>query len=226
MQGHIGEAAAQQELLAIVQHHLHQHGAGARIELAGNARDLHGDRAAGIGSIHDLGTVAFMDEGSHILLHIGLDAQFGVVGNRDHRLGRGLTGGGVLNQRSGIGEAGGHPAVEGRHQSLIGFEGGILVQGRFGHPGVGIGLIGLLGGDGVLAQQLVIALGDALFVDQVGAGAVVLRVSLLRFDGGQQLARLHRIALIHQHLGKIAAHLGVERGLLVGRHAGQHSDLL
>ena len=110
-----------------------------------------------------------MDERRHVLLHIGVDAQPRIVGHGDDRLGRRLAGGGVLHQRARIGEARRHLAVERRDQPLIGFERAVLVQRRLGDAGVGIGLIGLLGGDGVLAQQLVIALGDVLLVDQVGA---------------------------------------------------------
>jgi hypothetical protein len=55
-------------------------------------------------------------------------------------------------------------------------------------------------------------------------GSEHLPLQLRSLNDGKELPRFDAVALVHQHLLQVTRHLGVEPGLLVGRHVAGELD--
>ena len=223
--------AGEQFTVAVVHVDLDVEGAGVGVDGAGVARDRAGEGLARVFVERKGGGVAIVDVGGVDLGDGDEDAQLVDAGDAEEFFGGAAGGGGagvdeVADVRVALGDdaaVGGVDLLKGLELfeasdvGLSGFDGGAL------GGGAGDGDIGLLLGDGVQLEEILIALGGGVGEVEVGLGALEvgardlqLFVELRGLDGGHELALGDVRADVHEPLLEVAAGAGVDGRVVVG----------
>ncbi len=220
VQDGVDEAARDDLAVGVVEIDLDQHHSRPRVELVRDPGHLaREDLVRPLGQLH-VRLVADLDEGGVALVDVTVDAQRVDLRHGDDRERPRLRVGGVLQERAGIGKAGGDGPVERRPQKLVALD---RLEGLLGGArdlGVGDRDVPILGGNDSRGHQDLGPLRDDLLVLGVGLRGDRLGIHLGGFDARQHLPALHRVALVHPDFPQIAGHLGVERHLGVSVRLG------
>ncbi len=215
--------ARQERAVGVGQLDLGQHRARRRVERLGEARDPPLEHPARELVEGDQRGVPQPHKRRVRLGGVDVDAEPVDPGQDQHRRRRrGRAGGGRRHEKARVVVARDHDARERRPELLVADHDPGPLEVGLGHQELRLRLVGNLLGDGVVPDEVLVAvvrdLGDVV----IGLRRAVVLLGLGVLEDAEQLARLHPVPLVDMELPQVAGDLGVDRRLEVGADvAGQ-----